>query len=133
MNQFNTFDNWKRLIRYPAFALAAIGLAQAAAAQDRFIDGFPDVPYLDIIEVVLGDPMVFDTASGTVAEVSIQFSVPAARVLDDYATALSGLGWTCTKTARQLSCLRDTNIVQLAPANNGAEAVTFILRLEPRQ
>lgn len=132
MNHSNTPDNWKRLIRYPALALAAIGLAHVATAQDRFIDGFPDVPYLDIIEVVLGEPMVFDTASGTVAEVNIQFSVPVAQVLDEYATALSGLGWTCTKTARQLSCLRDTNIVQLTPANAGAEAVTFILRLEPQ-
>ncbi len=126
-------ENWKRLIRYPVLALVALGLAHVAVAQDRFIDGFPDVPYLDIIEVVLGEPMVFDTASGTVAEVSIQFSAPASTVLSEYGTALSGLGWTCTKTARQLSCLRDTNIVQLTPTNTGGEAVTFILRLEPRQ
>lgn len=104
----------------------------AGAAQDRFIDGFPDIPYLDIVLAVMGEPVIFDTASGTVAEVGIQFSEPAPAVFAAYSKALVGLGWNCAATASNLRCTREDSLIQLtAPEGNGA-ADTFILRLEPQ-
>lgn len=105
----------------------------AVAADDRFIEGFPDIPYLDIVSTVVGEPVIFDTASGTVAEVGLQFSQPAATVFTLYSEALVGLGWGCTKTGAYLRCIREKSLIQLtAPEGNDATD-TFILRLEPRE
>lgn len=120
------------IARITAF-FVVLAASFAGTAEDRFIDGFPDIPYLDIVLAVLGEPVIFDTASGTVAEVGIQFSEPAPTVFSSYSNALVGLGWNCTTAASNLRCIRDDSLVQLtAPISNDA-ADTFILRLEPQQ
>ena len=116
-----------------AACTAWLSLSSAGAAQDRFIEGFPDVPYLDIVSAVVGEPVIFDTAGGTVAEVGIQFSEPAAKVFIIYSGALTGLGWNCANTSSDLHCTREGSLIQLtAPSENNATG-TFILRLEPQQ
>lgn len=116
-------------------AIFAVSLltAKPILSDDRFIDGFPDVPYLDIISTMVGQPVVFDTAGGTVAEVGILFSVSPEQVIADYDSALAGLGWACSKTPTALSCVRDDSIMQLSPSQDAGSDTTFILRLEPRQ
>lgn len=105
----------------------------AAVADDRFIEGFPDIPYLDILAAVVGEPVIFDTASGTVAEVGLQFSEPVATVLTIYSQALVGLGWQCTNTDAYLRCTREQSVIQLTAPNGKNVTAPFILRLEPRQ
>lgn len=103
------------------------------AADDRFIEGFPDVPYLDIISTIVGEPVIFDTAGGTVAEIGLQFSEPASTAFTLYSRALVGLGWNCNKTEARLRCTREKSLIQLAaPSSNDATNI-FILRLEPNQ
>lgn len=110
-----------------------LSVSVAGATDDRFIDGFPDIPYLDIVSAVVGEPLVFDTASGTVAEVGLQFSEPTAKVLAVYGEALGGLGWACTKTDAYLRCIREQSLIQLTAPSSKVPNDSFILRLEPRQ
>jgi len=111
---------------------AGLYFSYAVTAQDRFIEGFPDIPYLDIVTAVVGEPVVFDTASGTVAEVGIQFSESAATVFVVYSKALAGLGWACTNSISDLRCTRENSLIQLTvPSGNNATDI-FILRLEPQ-
>lgn len=117
------------LILFTASTVAAM----AAGADDRFIDGFPDVPFLDAIIEAISEPLVFDTPGGTVAEVGILFTISAESVFNQYGIAMEGLGWRCRKTTAKLSCLRDDSIVQLSTPANPAVSNAFILRLEPRQ
>ncbi len=113
--------------------IAWLAVSFSSAADDRFIDGFPDIPYLDIVSAVIGEPLVFDTASGTVAEVGLQFSEPATNVFALYGEALDGLGWTCTKTDMYLRCIREQSLIQLTAPSSKKPDDSFILRLEPRQ
>ncbi len=123
----------KNLHQYIAASMVWLWAFSGAFADDRFIEGFPDVPYLDIVSTIVGEPVVFDTASGTVAEVGIQFSEPAATAFTLYNDALAGLGWACSKTDTHLRCTREKSLIQLtAPSGNDATGI-FILRLEPRQ
>ncbi len=133
MNPFTVALSWKRLIRHLALAMATLGVTPLVVAQDRFIDGFPDVPYMDTISHIEGSPMVFDTAGGTVAEATIVFSVGADKVMRDYQIALDGLSWECTSTATVLECERDANIVTFTALEARPESARFILRLEPKQ
>lgn len=133
MNPFNMVHRWKRLIRYLVLVLPTLGVTSLAAAQDRFIDGFPDVPYMDTISHIEGSPMVFDTAGGTVAEATIVFSVAASQVLRDYQVALDGLSWECAPKTNVLECERDANVVTFTALEAQAKGSRFILRLEPKQ
>ena len=117
------------------FCLLSVSSGTALQAQEnsRFIEGFPDVPYMDFIERIDDEPMVFDTASGTVAEATVFFSVSANQAMLDYQAALTGLGWTCEKTEAELSCIRENTIVSFAFQTNTQTGSSFILRLEPRR
>lgn len=114
-------------------ALIAMGQAGQAKQPSRFIDGFPDVPYLDIVTTLIGEPVIFDAPSGTVAEIGVVFSVPVESALKAYENALAGLGWVCSKPADHLRCIRDENMVQLTMPEPATTAPTLILRLEPKQ
>jgi len=116
-----------------AACIVLLTVSVAGAADNRFIDGFPDIPYLDIVSAVIGEPLVFDTASGTVAEVGLQFSEPATKVFALYSEALGGLGWTCSKTDVYLRCIRERSLIQLTAPSSKSPIDSFILRLEPRQ
>lgn len=120
-------------IAYAIACFAGASLSFTAGAQDRFIDGFPDIPYLDIVTAVVGEPVVFDTAGGTVAEVGIQFSEPADTVFIIYSKALAGLGWACANTKVDLRCTRENSFIQISAPSGDSTTDTFILRLEPQQ
>lgn len=113
------------------FSVAAT--AQENTSQEGFLDGFPDVPHLDIISEIIGEPVVFDTASGTVAEARLRFTVGAANVLKQYGSALRALGWHCVKTPALLKCSREESMVSLTPPRQRENTDVFILRLEPRR
>lgn len=121
------------LISCTAACLAWLTLSFSSIAEDRFIEGFPDIPYLDIVLAVIGEPVIFDTASGTVAEVGIQFSEPASKVFIVYSEALTGLGWACNKPVHDLRCTRENSLIQLSAPDGNNTTDTFILRLEPQQ
>lgn len=116
-----------------SFFWAALETSVAAQETQRFLNGFPDVPHLDIIASLQDDPVVFDTNSGTVAETVIEFSVPVEDAIKTYGEALAGLGWTCSKVALQLTCVREDMMVQFKPPEVVPNTPTLILRLEPRQ
>jgi hypothetical protein len=108
-------------------------LTQESTAQEDFLTGFPDVPQLDIISEIVGEPVVFDTASGTVAEARLKFSINAPDTLKQYGSALTALGWTCKKTKALLKCEKEENQVSLSPPAKTENTDIFILRLEPRR
>ncbi len=103
----------------------------SATAQDTFIEGFPDIPKLDIIKQIIGEPVVFDTPSGTVAEITFRTKNKGENALNAYEEALISLGWTCKHPPKSLACVRGANTVVLlddAPSENNGR---IILRLSP--
>ena len=122
----------KALLLTCLLALTMGGNALAQNGRD-FIDGFPDVPFMDIIERIDGEPMVFDTASGTVAEATVFFAVAANQAIEAYQAALIGLGWACEQKHNELSCIRENTAVIFTIQSNAQSSSSFILRLEPRR
>ncbi len=116
-------------------SVVALNGSGSALAQDGdgFIEGFPDVPYINSIERIDGEPMVFDTPSGTVAEAIIFFSATATQVIESYQAALSGLGWNCQPDEVALMCNRDSAGVSFTFQSNTQTGSRFILRLEPQR
>lgn len=123
----------KKVLLLLCVLTAGGGTGAPAQDDDSFIDGFPDVPYMDIIERIDGEPMIFDTASGTVAEATIFFSVTANQATKEYQAALNGLGWACEQTQRELSCMRENTVVSFIAQTSSQNSSSFILRLEPRR
>ncbi|WP_262693230.1 hypothetical protein [Kordiimonas aquimaris] len=125
----------RRVLYAVALVMSAmfVSIWSPALAEDAFIDGFPDVPHLNIVSKIDGEPVVFDTASGTVAEVGLYISVPAATAFSRYSDALKELGWECVLRGTELTCTRNESKLSLtAPDTRTSEAI-FILRLEPLQ
>lgn len=108
-----------------------------ALANEEFIEGFPDVPKLDIVTSIENEPVIFDTSSGTVAEVSLRLSATVQEALSQYSAALKGLGWACKKSSANIRCTRGDSLVSLTESGKGSEqnnaSNLFILRLEPRR
>lgn len=115
-------------ISIPALILT---LGFSVQAEDTFLEGFPDVPYLDVIRAVEGEPVIFDTPSGTVAETTLQLATSGANAMELYRESLSALGWTCDSPALALTCSRYGNRLSLKSPNPSAQEGTLILRLEP--
>ena len=113
-------------------ALAASVSADPGHANEDFIEGFPDIPRLAIVTEIVGEPVVFDTASGTVAEVELLISAPHTQAFSRYGNALKQLGWSCRMTEKRLSCIRGDSVVSLVPPKEQGNNQAFILRLEPR-
>ncbi|UTW58721.1 hypothetical protein KFE96_18210 [Kordiimonas sp. SCSIO 12603] len=114
------------------FALFAFTFASSALiAEDGFIEGFPDIPKLEIVSEIAGDPVVFDTPSGTVAEATLLTSNKGTEALNAYKTALSALGWSCKRPPQSLKCTRGGNTVTFLNDIPQAETGRIILRLAP--
>lgn len=112
-------------------ALASMVLTGAAAGDQVFLEGFPDVPLLQGVEEHTGDRMVFDAPSGTVAETSIRAPYSSNKLLDAYAKELPAFGWACNRLPQGLRCTLEQNaLVFLDQAPDEDEAL-IILRLEP--
>lgn len=102
----------------------------AYAAED-FIEGLPDVPQLEIVTGIEGEPVIFDTPSGTVAEFTLILAASAQETADAYNAALTGLGWACLPEPALLTCAREENrLVFTKPEHDGTDR-RIILRLEP--
>jgi len=113
--------------------LVLASCAQIAWADETFIAGFPDVPLIEGVREVTTERIVFDTPSGTVAEILITSIGPAKQVLDRYATALPAFGWLCQREALKLSCVREGNSLSFTNKNPKNKSGRIILRLEPKQ
>lgn len=115
--------------------LGCLPMPTAAQAQEvdtaDFIDGFPDVPVLASVKALLGDPVVFDTPSGTVAEASLSLSEPFVRVARQYNAALSSLGWRCAGYRNGLLCRREDSKLTVSSGSADEDSLTMSLRLEP--
>jgi hypothetical protein len=105
--------------------------APAATAEEGFIEGFPDVPILDVVTGIDGDSLLFDTPSGTVAEVTLLIEGDALNAMKQYRESLTALGWVCNAPSLAMDCWRAEN--RLLFKHPGGEHATgaLILRLEP--
>jgi len=114
-------------------ALMILLLSLSARAEESFIDGFPDVPMLPVIRAIEGEPVVFDTPGGTVAEATLMLEGTAAKAMESYRESLTALGWTCDNPTTAMHCWREENRLTFKhPADNEA-GDRLILRLEPKQ
>lgn len=120
------------LCRICAFFYVSCAVSFAPAlAEDIFIDGLPDVPLLDVVSAIEGDPVIFDTPSGTVAEFSLTLNVAGHEAVARYDAALTALGWACLRKAQSMSCEREENRLVFTSPTEGHKAHRIILRLEP--
>lgn len=100
-------------------------------AEDAFLEGLPDVPQLEMVTAFEGEPVIFDTPSGTVAEFTLMLSGTAEEAAKAYEAALTGLGWACVAESAHLTCAREENRLVFTKPEEGAPAHRIILRLEP--
>ncbi len=107
-------------------------LAAPLRAEESFIDGFPDVPLLSGVRGIDGESVFFDTPSGTIAEVKLLVEGGGDKLMADYAEALAGLGWACTKSPQALRCEREENRLIFFDPDPRVKNGTVILRLEPK-
>lgn len=114
-------------------ALLLFCFASAASAEDVFIEGLPDVPQLSMVTSIDGEPVIFDTPSGTFAEFVLNLSVTTSAALQAYNEALTGLGWACTSSASDMTCAREENRLVFSTPKDGANTKRIILRLEPQE
>lgn len=114
-------------------ALAAMILAHAGQAlqSSDFIEGFPDVPMLDNVRGMEGEPVFFDTLSGTVAEVTLLIEGGGDKAMEAYDTALGALGWQCETGPQFLRCDREANRLVFFDPDPKVKNGRIILRLEP--
>ncbi|WP_262692756.1 hypothetical protein [Kordiimonas aestuarii] len=107
-------------------------LCNAAYAQnDVFLEGLPDVPQLEMVIAIEGDPVIFDTPSGTVAEYTFLLSGTSDDAIKAYNAALTGLGWACIQNAEAMTCAREENRLVFTKPEETPKDHRIILRLEP--
>lgn len=113
--------------------LFLITLAAAAQEDDNagFIEGFPDVPVLDLVTGVAGDSVLFDTPSGTVAEVTLMIKGDTLNAMKQYRESLVPLGWVCNAPSIAMDCWREKHRLMLKSPKGEHATGTLILRLEP--
>lgn len=118
------------------FVLAAVLFALPAWAQEdgnSFLEGFPDVPRLEVIRAVDGDPVVFDTPSGTVAEITLLIKGTGDNALKLYRESLLALGWKCHGQTAKMRCERENDRLVFTDPTPGKKDGQLVLRLEPIQ
>jgi len=108
-----------------------LGPVSAQETEQQFLDGFPDVPLVAGIRGVEGESVLFDTPSGTIAEVKLTIEGDADHVFDNFFEALVALGWDCGKKPQALTCTREKNRLVFFDAEPSRKNGTIILRLEP--
>ncbi|WP_417465886.1 hypothetical protein [Kordiimonas sp.] len=116
-------------MRYVALLLFCF--TSALHAEDVFIEGLPDVPHLPVVTSIEGEPVVFDTPGGTVAEFILNINVAAPAAYQAYNEALTGLGWACTSRPSGMACAREENRLVFSTPEEGENTKRIILRLEP--
>jgi|GEM_PF-1702644 len=107
-------------------------LASTARAEESFIDGFPDVPMLSVIRAIEGEPVVFDTPGGTVAQATLLLEGTPARAMETYRESLTGLGWTCDSPTTAMHCWREENRLTFTGVTGEDGTARLMLRLEPQ-
>lgn len=127
------FAAWRLL--FLSALLSLVPTVVSAQPQDpeapQFIDGFPDVPLLSSVMSLLGEPVVFDTPAGTVAEASLALTEPYERVVSQYGAALTSLGWGCEGLGGSLKCRREDSQLTVSSGSGTQGVPTMLLRLEP--
>jgi len=122
-----------RYLMMSALILALTSNALAIVADDAFLEGFPDVPLIEGISEITSERIVFDTPSGTVAEILMASTGPAKQVLDRYAAALPAFGWLCQRSDLTLRCAREGYSLLFTNKSPGKGKERIILRLEPNK
>lgn len=118
---------------FTATFLASLLASLAPAQETGFIEGFPDVPQLDVVRGMEGEPIFFDTAVGTVAETTLLIEGGGDNAMKAYSSALTGLGWQCTAANAYLRCIREENRLVFFDPNPAIKNGKLILRLEPNR
>ena len=117
-------------LRSLAATLCMVAVA-GANAEERFLEGFPDVPLLPGVRGIDGESVFFDTPSGTIAEVKLLIEGGGDKVMEKYAESLAGLGWACEKLPQSMRCTRNKNRLVFFDTNPKIKNGKLILRLEP--
>lgn len=120
--------------------LMAIMAASVSVAQDPeasvFIDGFGDIPLLDEFQEVPDSRMIFDTPSGTIANIRLSSTLGARAAIEAYSAALEALGWQphaineggCERLT--ISYTRDDMVLTIATSDLESGSRAFLL-LQP--
>ena len=108
-----------------------LSIGFAHAADDVFIEGLPDVPQLELVTAIEGEPVIFDTPSGTVAEFTLILSASPEEAAQAYDAALTGLGWACVAESPLLTCAREENRLVFTKPEGDESGRHIMLRLEP--
>jgi hypothetical protein len=119
-----------KILAFCAMSVPILCHDLAHAAED-FIEGLPDVPRLEMVTGIEGEPVIFDTPSGTVAEFTLILAATAEDAAEAYNAALTGLGWACVTKSSLLSCALEENRLVFTKPDNVPEGQRIILRLEP--
>ena len=117
---------------FTSIALTA-ALTTAAAADEKFLEGFPDVPLLEGLTEIADERVVFDTPAGTVAQTALVSDKGADEALKRYGNTLTAFGWQCKRVARALTCAREENKLLFKGEQTADSAERIILRLEPNK
>lgn len=89
------------------------------------------MPALEAIRAFEGEPVVFDTPAGTVAEATLLLTGTAASAMETYRESLSALGWVCDSPSLALTCQREGNRLTFKSPDIHAKDGRLVLRLEP--
>jgi len=75
------------------FVLLASAAGPAAAAEDRFVPGFEDLPLMTGLTAIEGSSVVFDKPDGRIVEAAASGAVGRAAIESFYERTLPQLGW----------------------------------------
>ncbi len=102
-----------------------------AQETDAFLEGFTDVPLLPKFSIIKDSQMIFDTASGTIAEISLYSTLSITNGLITYRDSLAGLGWTCDKNQSKVLCNREGFALTIIASQDRNKQTRVTLRSEP--
>lgn len=111
--------------------LAAMLTTSSALSEDRFLDGFPDVPLIEGVREIVEERVVFDTPAGTVAQTVVTSNAAPTATLSNFGNALVALGWTCKQMDTLMGCDREGSKLTFRTDPESEDNTRIILRLEP--
>lgn len=117
----------------PPLAALLFLTTNQAVSEDRFLEGFPDVPLLDGIEEIAEERVVFDTPGGTVAQTAFVIKSPIDQLLAGYSNALTAFGWTCSRAPLVMNCVREGSKLLFKGEEDASLGKRIILRLQPSE
>lgn len=120
------------MIKFPLLTVAAALILSLVTtplyglilSEERYIEGFGDVPLLAGYSQIADQSVIFDTPAGTIAEAVLMPEIGKKADVAAYQRSLGALGWVCkkisgsTKTSHSgaiegLVCAKDNSLLRL--------------------